>query len=377
MIKPEDIRQKAERLYEVVLSSWTENNCIFPYNLAVNKQLDDNISLAVKEIELLKKNSKEMKGYGYTVQWQEKRSRKYGQNLFPDKVLFETREDYLKFIDKQTDFDAFTHTVLAIRSSFPQLESWIRSNLRSINQLASDIDKLIQVVGYFQLKPRPNCFAREIPLEIDTKFIERNKMYLRQWLDVLLPPHAIRSDEAHFERRFGLRYAQQHIIVRFLDSITQKLAGFPCDLLSLPPETIAQLHFEEVHVIIVENKINLLTLPSIPNAIALGALGKAVTVLRDIGFLSKAKITYWGDVDADGFEILSSLRQIYPQTQSILMDIQTLDDMNALIGEGNGKGSSIAPNLTSSEKAAYEKCLKENIRLEQERIPHKYVLNKL
>ena len=38
-----------------------------------------------------------------------------------------------------------------------------------------------------------------------TKFVERHRRILREWLDIVLPPETIRADEEHFERRFGLR----------------------------------------------------------------------------------------------------------------------------------------------------------------------------
>jgi len=112
-----------------------------------------------------------------------------------------------------------------------------------------------------------------LPLPVDTKFIERHKPMLHQWLDIVLPPQAVRSYEAQFERRFGLRYAESHIRVRFLDPALQEELQFPWSELSLPPSALGQLPVSEARVLIVENKVNLLTLPKPPRTIALGGLG--------------------------------------------------------------------------------------------------------
>jgi hypothetical protein len=78
-----------------------------------------------------------------------------------------------------------------------------------LTEVADDVAGMLLVVDYLREHPRPGVFARELPLPLDTKFVERNQRILREWLDIVLPPHAIRADERHFERRYGLRYADR------------------------------------------------------------------------------------------------------------------------------------------------------------------------
>lgn len=42
-------------------------------------------------------------------------------------------------------------------------------------------------------------------------------------------------------------------------------------------------------------------------------------------FLPHAQLYYWGDLDAQGFEILSQFRGYFPQAQSLLMDSETFN----------------------------------------------------
>lgn len=120
---------------------------------------------------------------------------------------------------------------------------------------------------------------------------------------------------------------------------------------------------------IVENKVNLLTLPPCTRTIGLGALGRAVSELRTVRWLATVPVTYWGDLDVEGFEILSSLRVEFPHAQSVLMDCETLARYQSLSIAGTGRRPSQPPHLTASESRAFDRCVQGNMRLEQERIP--------
>jgi hypothetical protein len=241
-------------------------------------------------------------------------------------------------------------------------------------QLASEVEGLVEVAGVLKKHPRPDCFVRELPLSVDTKFIEGHKSVLRQWLDVLLPAHTIRADEDHFERRFGLRYAEPQLLVRFLDPVLQAELGFPCDVLSLPLQTLSDLPVREAKIIIVENKVNLLTLPQLPRHIGLGGLGRAISLLRYAQFMARTPVTYWGDLDVEGFEILSSLRSFCPHAKSLWMDHSAIDHWRDLRVAGSGREPAIPAHLTDAERAAFDVCDRENLRIEQERLPQAEVI---
>lgn len=370
MISPQDIRKKAENLYGEYLRSWVRGeDSFFPRPVPVSRVPNTDVAVAAQEVQTLRAGSKQVVGYGYSIDWEEINSRRFGRNQFPRRIFFETREDLLRVIGKQREFDSLAATVQFLRGQLPDLEPWIISNLRVLVSLEKEIPGLVAVAMFFRNTPRPDRFVRELPLPVDTKFIERNKGVLRQWLDRLLPPDSILADEEHFERRFGLRYAEPDFFLRFLDSTLQAKLGFPCTSLSLPLSALSSLYVTKAGVIIVENRINLLTLPGVKGCIGLGGLGRAVTLLRYVPWLARCQIRYWGDIDVDGFEILSCVRTLFPQTTSVLMDKAVLESHRGLSVAGNGRTVAAPANLTEAERAAFDVCVTENLRIEQERLP--------
>lgn len=378
MIQPEDIRRKASNLYPAFLVAWLDNGAFFPKVIPCDKTVDSNLAVAIESIHRLRSESKEQLGYGYAIEWEERNSRTHGRNGFPRKISFETPQDLLKLIGKEREFAQFTVTVDRIRDRYPQLAQWIRTHRRDVIEAASQLDGLLQVVDYLVAHPRPDRFARELPLPVDTKFIERNRRILRSWLDLVLPPHEIRADEEHFDRRFGLRYVEPLVFVRCLDEAVQQQANWPWSECALPLHSLAAQPLIVERVLIVENKVNLLTLPRISGTVAMGGLGNGVTDLRYATWLSQIPVWYWGDLDVDGFEILSRLRTVLPHTKSLLMNEYVLFEWQARIGTtGNGRMGAELPNLTPEESQAFQVCSVNNLRIEQERIPQAFVLKQL
>ena len=371
MIQPAEIRRKAANLYVPFLRAWLGGSDFFPRTIPADRTpSDDDLAAAIKEIDQLRQGSKESVGYGYTVAWREVNSRKLGRNRFPERILFETQADYLRYAGKEQEFDSVSAAVGQIRGAAPALESWLRANPQKLIDTAPHTAGLLHVVRFFQDHPRPDLFARELPVPVDTKFIERHQAILQEWLDILLPPSSIRADETQFELRYGLRYVEPHLYMRLLDPSLKEERGFPCSEFSLPLHTLAKLTVRRITAVIVENKVNLLTLPDLPRCIGFGALGRAVTLLRYVPWLANCDIWYWGDLDKEGFEILSSLRALHPGARSFLMNEDTISRWEHLATSGTGRGTEVPARLTESERAAFIPCRERNLRFEQERLPH-------
>lgn len=381
MICPEQLAGKAKAVYPKAVKAWLHNDLdsFFPYRIRANLKLaKEDVATAIRQVDSIRKSAKETRGFGYSVSWERRQSRFLGLNDFPDAISIDTMDDLVEWIGKRQDWDRLQVAVATLRRRQPRLESWLVEgvNWKSLLELANVLDDLLSVVEYFQSNPRPDCFARELPLAISTKLIESHRKRLASWLDRVLPPQAIdtRYGFDAFEPRYGLRYARPHFLLRVLDPVLLNELGLPFGELSLPAESLSELPVESVRVVIVENKVNLLTLPSIERGLALGGIGNAVTQLDDISWLHKNPIQYWGDLDADGFVILDRLRQRFPQAKSLLMDRSTLETLSSLAISGNGATARELSELSEAELDVYRKLCATNQRLEQERIPQPKVL---
>jgi hypothetical protein len=378
MITPSQIKEKARRLYPKFVKAWLAGDEFFPRRVPANLKLSKDLTEAKRDVELLRTSAKQAHGHGYSIVWESRKSRSHGLNEFPNEINIETRDDLLFLADATGEFAVLDAAVATLRSCRPDLESWLQQSThwKDLLDVAGHLDDLLLVTQYLLDHPRPDCFAREIPLPVSTKLIEENKKLLSAWLDLLLPADKIdfRFDRDNFEARYGLRYVRHHILLRVLDAELQQQLRLPFPELSLPADFIARLRPTRPTVFVVENKVNLLTLPRVTGGVAIGGLGKAVSLLRDVAWLKDATIYYWGDLDVEGFEMLSQFREMFEQTKSLMMDMRALNGHRDLaIGWPNAPRFK-PTRLTECEQAAYEYLLRHEIRLEQERIPQNNVV---
>lgn len=377
MITPDELRRRSERLAEAYLDAWCAGTADSMFPLPVRAGLEPSGSLAdvgawVRE---LRASSKAEVGRGYSLELKEVGSRKYGTNRFPTRIYFETAEDLLWFAGKITEFERTAAVLFAVTRAFPQLTEWVRRNRSFAAGLHDVVGGLIEVTQYLCRNPRPNVFARELPVPVHSKFVEDHERVLREWLDRVLPASSITADDDHFARRFGLKYIETMAWVRLLDRAHLHSLRVPSDVVGLTLSDIASLDLSpDARLLIVENKVNLMTLPTLPRTLAVGGLGNAAVEVARMPLAQSRELVYWGDIDAHGLEILDRVRKHVPRTQSVFMDVTTLDQYYELAGEGPATKLRDTPSLSDPERTAYERCVTQRVRLEQERIPHPEVL---
>lgn len=232
---------------------------------------------------------------------------------------------------------------------------------------------LLKVVSYFVENPYPDLYIRELPIEVHTKFIERNKSIIRELLDIVIAPY-VYEEENDFEKRFNLKYVESIVRIRILDKEVASSCFNGVNDVSIPVSQFCDLQLPISNVFVVENQINFLTFPLVKNSIVIWGKGYAVSAIKESAMLKSSTLYYWGDFDAQGFEILSQFRGYFPQTESLLMDKLTFDKYFE-----NDKGThskvTIDLNLTKEEYSLYNYIRTNKLRLEQEKIPQTYVIN--
>jgi hypothetical protein len=376
MITPDDIRQQAAQKYNDFLRSQITAVPFFPLEIRFGKARANEDYLALRQwVGQLLAGSKTERGFGYVVTLEARELRRYGRQSLPARITIESEADYLQLIDKAAEFGQWQTAVSQTLAQFPQLRDWLAQYpQRALPHLAVWGD-LLTVCAYFVAQPRPNLYLRELPLPVHTKFIEENQAILRQLLDVLLPADSITAAENQFERRFGLRYDEPQIRLRLLDNELQQELGWPAADVSLTLSDCERLAgMSGRTVLIVENKMTFLTLPTLKNGVAIWGKGFQVGLLRQLTWLADCAIGYWGDLDAQGFAILSQLRGCWPQTRSFLMDTAVLEKYQEFVVTGTASAPVVLANLTEEETAVYQQLLTHSWRLEQERISQVDVL---
>jgi hypothetical protein len=379
MITAQEIRNKTDKKYISFLQSLVEQR---PFEKLVihgdKSYTKSSLSEFEKEIQQIMSQSKEEKGFGYTLEFQLVKTKFLASQNLPISIYFDTEKDFLKFLDKELEVELFKSDVEKITNAFPELKEWtIKNPLRVITN-QTEWDNILKVCQYFRQNPKPNLYIRELPIKIHTKFIERNKGVIRELLDILLTEH-INSDSKEFEKRFHLKFSEPLIRFKVLDKdISQKyFSGL--DDLAIPVSQFETLNLPIKKVLVVENKTTLyttLTLPKMDRTIAIFGGGYSVYNLKNTYWFSNTKLFYWGDIDVQGFEILSQFRSYFPHAQSQLMDRTTFEEFFEQ-DKGTLTNISAKLNLTEEEEQLYNILRKNNWRLEQEKIPLYWIKEKL
>ena len=304
------------------------------------------------------------------MEFQKVKTKYLGTQDLPTSIYFDTEKDFLKFLGKEKEVGLFKTSVEKIIEAFPELKEWIIKNPIRIITSQIEWDNILKVCQYFKQNPKPNLYLRELPINVHTKFIERNKSVIRELLDVLLIEH-INSDHKDFERRFYLKFSEPLIRFKILDNEISQKYFLGIDDLAVPVSQFETLNLPIRRVLVVENKTTLyttLTLPQMKDTMAIFGSGYSVSNLKNAYWLSNVELFYWGDIDVQGFEILSQFRGYFSNVKSMLMDNVTFEKFFE-----NDKGTltsiSTKLHLTEREEGLYGVLKENNWRLEQEKLP--------
>ncbi len=391
MIDPEGIRAKALRLYPQVLRDSlaaavdpaAPPRLPFPLDIPADRGRSTEAFAARRAgIARLHRGSREVTGAGYALEFREVDTRREGRQTVVGRVFFPTREDYLAFLGRESEYAGFLAEAGRVLARLPALEGWIRERpLRFLRHLG-EWDGLARVCEHFLSHPRPGCYLRQLPIPVHTKFIEEHRGILQALLDRLLPPSAVDPDAPDFEGRYFLKSPERLVRLRFLDP-TLAVGGL--EDLAVPLSRFEALTVCCRTVFVVENLMTFLAFPGVAGAVCVWGSGFQAARLGGAAWLRGPRVLYWGDIDRAGFEILAGLRRALPRTESMLMDREAWRRYERFaVPDGGGHSGSSAPAseggplealLTPAELELYS-ALREapgRGRLEQERVLHAHL----
>ena len=303
------------------------------------------------------------------VEEKRKQTASFGKQLMPVRIFIDTPEDAMALLGLTKKKKEFLAGLSAIESQMPSLRDWYLTYFVRIS--AEDFFPMALSIARSMLaQEQREGYLREMAIPgVDTKFLENHNFLVRTLWNALFPENTAESSDELWEKLFVQKVPTPSICVRSLDEHL-RLAGVR--KLFLSQDDIADFQPPHRRIFITENKVNGYTFPDAEDSLILFGMGYGVLEMAESApWLADKEIYYWGDLDHDGFNILSNLRKVLPEMKihSFLMDKETLLAYVDPKVKDTGNTTTIPDCLTVSEKMAWKLIHDNGWRLEQERIP--------
>lgn len=311
--------------------------------------------------------------FGWTIEWENWKSKKLGTQRWPALISIETAEDLLFLTDKREEFRQFSTTLEFILKEKPWLRDWLAEAPHLVLKYREQWHDIFSVIDFLSEREIKKYYLRNIPVPVHTKFIEANKQIIWSLLQFQYPSR-FSIPGLSFEEVLGLKQKPYLFTLRWLDKEMANSSLHGIEVFGLSVEELCKQSWQPEHVWMVENETALYMLPEIKKGLAIWSRGKALSLLKNIPMFSKAKLHYWGDLDEEGFVMLNDLRRIYPHAISRFMDVDCITEhLQFLDIQPKFYNRDNLELLTKPEQEAFAFLIKKNGRLEQEKILQSYV----
>jgi len=365
----DEVYKKLEKYYTKgdIFVSYIEQTSIFPLQINFKKpkqkDIQNSYSTIIKQIQNLNKTD-------FDIVFDEFNFKSIGVQRLPVSVKIDTLEQFLLLIKKENKYNIFIFWYDRIVAKYQNLKALFYKKPFLVLHYQEHWERFFLIIDFLLNNKNPNIYIREIVLDnIDTKYIEQHKKILDILISAITLEEPLNTiGEYAFEKRYNLKYPLPQVRFRILD---EKLFISGLSDITLCIDEFEKLQIVCKRVFIVENQITTLSFPKIKDAIVIFGSGYKAGVLKNVKWLEEKQIFYWGDIDIDGFAILSQIRSYFKNTNSLNMDYDTIQKYKYLATfYKNIKQIPTLNNLTKDEQEAYL-FLKENkdFRIEQEKLP--------
>lgn len=327
---------------------------------------------------------KAWKNFSYPdlVKWQQRQFKQLATQDVPVKLIIPTFDLLVELLGQQQRFKKISDKISCLlQQPFvqPQVEyglfSTLIEHLELVEQYGEqDWQFLMQLIPQLQPNMGVGHYLRALPLQyVDTKFLEKNLVLIEAVCDALCEGD-IQATGGLLTWLDCLDHPKGWLMIKPLcDQVQQALGGLP--IFQLSTDVLLQFKLPAEHIIVVENIQSGLALPVLKNTIVVCGGGKNIKWL-DARWLQHKQVYYWGDIDSEGLNILSMVRQKVPDVTALMMDEATvLQFQDKMVDEPDSVF--VEPKyLTVEELILFHKLRShhyENKRLEQERITQDWI----
>lgn len=324
--------------------------------------------------------------YPELVEWQERQYRQLLEQRVPVKLRIFSLQQLTELLGAEQQLENWLNKI----SSFLQ-QSFVhdRHQHRLFQTLIHHLEQierysqqewqwLIQLIE--QLKPNMGAglYLRALPLSaVNTKFLEQNLLLTEAICNVLYDDEIVQAGGL-LAWLDCLDSPKGWLTIKpVCPNVQEKLGGLP--IFQLSTEVLDQFELPAERIIVVENIQSGLACPNLENSIVVCGGGKNITWMK-AKWLQHKQVFYWGDIDSEGLNILSMVRQKIPHVIALMMDEATvLQFQNHMVDEPDSIFSE-PQYLTADELKLFHDLRAQtfkNRRLEQERISvdwvHRYL----
>lgn len=317
-----------------------------------------------------------------TIRIEDKRlgGRTFGANNVPGRAWVDSYQQLWALLGVAAEVDWFIDALRAARERLPRVAEWMLKHPASALAHRQVWTPLIDTVHWIAQNPGP-IYVRQVDVSgVDTKFIDTYKGILTGLLEAQLDVSRIDQTAATSDFAGRFRFLRKPGYVRFRHLDPEPPAhGFSeltvrLDEFSSVPERVDVIY-------VVENETTYLAFPSLRRSMVIFGGGYAATILQSLGWLADRPLFYWGDIDTHGFTILNRVRQRFPHTRSLLMNVKTLlEHERHWVTEASPTTESL-DHLTGDEADLYRDLIEgtygPSVRLEQERVRFSFVRDAL
>lgn len=256
-----------------------------------------------------------------------------------------------------------------LRTRFPDLDQPARILKATDDYLDIDFNLLLDAADWFAttgLDERALLTPRQVPVEgLHTKWLNTRRGLVAELAGLadlgLLPPHPARIHFTYLDPGHLVAGGRRHDSASVGDSVD----------LPYTPQVL----------LISENKDTAVGFPAVPGGVAIEGAGRGASTHAAFSWIFDVPVVaYWGDMDADGLEILNEFRGAGLVTNSLLMDLAAYEEWERFGTNTDPQGKTIGartPRLVehlNEPEAELYACLSSADwsrfrRVEQERIP--------
>ena len=327
---------------------------------------------------------KTWKNFGYPdlVEWQQRQFKQLATQHVPVKLVIPTLDVMVELLGQQQRLKKISDKISFLLQQLfvePHIEyalfSTLIEYLEQIEQYPEhDWQLLIHLIAQLKANMGAGHYLRALPLQhVDTKFLEKNLIFVEAICDVLHQGE-IQATGGLLSWLNCLDHPKGWLMIKPLcDKVQQSLGGLP--VFQLSTDVLTQFELPAQYIIVVENIQSGLALPMLENSIVVCGGGKNIKWL-DATWLQHKKVYYWGDLDSEGLNILSMVRQKIPDVIPLMMDEATvLQFQDKMVDEPDSVFSE--PQYLTAEELSLFHALRKNCyknkRLEQERISNDWI----